>query len=147
MMTRALTAIALLLAMSACSRTAQNTATNSVTTSNAAATPNASAPAPAPAPAPQASVANQADAPTEEGDIAAGREQGPRPTPDQETREGCAGEIGLEKARELVLQCRDVSPATRPPCNTANSCELIQSEIDRGCRMLGEDAPPFCVPR
>lgn len=58
--------------------------------------------------------------------------------------EGCAGEIGQRAAEQLVLQCRDVSPATRPPCNVANSCALIRSEIARGCGMLGDDAPEYC---
>jgi hypothetical protein len=44
----------------------------------------------------------------------------------------------------LVEQCTDVSPSTRPPCNTANSCDLIQDEIERGCGFLKEDAPDFC---
>ncbi len=60
--------------------------------------------------------------------------------------EGCAGEIGQRAADQLVLQCRDVSPATRPPCNVANSCEMIRDEIARGCGMLGADAPEYCPP-
>lgn len=58
--------------------------------------------------------------------------------------EGCAGEIGQRAADQLVLQCRDVSPATRPPCNVANSCSMIRDEIARGCGMLGDDAPEYC---
>lgn len=58
--------------------------------------------------------------------------------------EGCAGEIGQRAAEQLVLQCRDVSPATRPPCNIANSCQMIRDEVARGCAMLGEDAPEYC---
>lgn len=57
---------------------------------------------------------------------------------------GCAGEIGQRAADQLVLQCRDVSPATRPPCNVANSCSMIRDEIARGCGMLGDDAPEYC---
>ncbi len=35
-------------------------------------------------------------------------------------------------------------PATRPPCNAANSCALIQEEITRDCAFLGKDAPAYC---
>lgn len=58
--------------------------------------------------------------------------------------DGCVGEIGQRAADQLVLQCRDVSPATRPPCNFANSCAMIRDEIARGCGMLGDDAPEYC---
>ncbi len=58
--------------------------------------------------------------------------------------EGCSAEIGQRAAEQLALQCRDVSPATRPPCNVANSCEMIRDEIARSCGMLGADAPEFC---
>jgi hypothetical protein len=147
MMTRALTAIALLLAAGACSREAQKNASNGANQTGAV---NSPAPAPAPAPPPaSANLATQAE--TEEQEQEAGtedeQEPEPAPTPEPEARQGCAGEIGPARARELALQCRDVSPATRPPCNVANSCEMIQSEIERGCELLGEDAPPFCVPR
>ena len=57
---------------------------------------------------------------------------------------GCTEEVGAKKAAEYVRHCRDVSPAMRPPCNAANSCELIISEIRRGYRFLKEDAPAFC---
>ncbi|WP_283843561.1 hypothetical protein [Brevundimonas albigilva] len=40
-----------------------------------------------------------------------------------------------------------VSPATRPPCNAANPCEMIQAEIDRSCAMWARDgnAPKECA--
>lgn len=56
----------------------------------------------------------------------------------------CRAEIGAARAGELVRQCREVSPATRPPCNAGNRCALIRSEIRRGCGIAGGDAPPFC---
>jgi len=45
----------------------------------------------------------------------------------------CLEEVGETKANRLVERCIMVSPATRPPCNVANTCETIQGEIDRGC--------------
>ncbi|MFT4056827.1 MAG: hypothetical protein QM681_20145 [Novosphingobium sp.] len=52
----------------------------------------------------------------------------------------CSSEIGEAAARKLVAQCIAVSPATRPPCNAANSCAMIRNEVARGCAILGEDA-------
>ena len=147
-MTRALTAIALLLAAAACGRQAPTNAGNSA---NGISGGNGAAAIPAPAPPEaRANVATEAEAEAEAEEQEAPADEGPEPRPappPEPEAEGCAGEIGLAKARELALQCRDVSPATRPPCNTANSCEMIQNEIDRGCELLGQDAPPFCVPR
>lgn len=59
----------------------------------------------------------------------------------------CATEIGQKKADELVQRCRMVSPATHSPCNTANSCITIQSEIDRSCALLGDNPPDDCAVR
>lgn len=56
----------------------------------------------------------------------------------------CAAELGPRGAAMLVKQCIAVSPATRPPCNAANSCQLIEDEILRGCALAGSDAAPFC---
>jgi hypothetical protein len=58
----------------------------------------------------------------------------------------CRLSAGPAKARRLVAQCLMVSPATHPPCNAANACDLIEDEIRRGCRMLDADAPTFCAP-
>ena len=52
----------------------------------------------------------------------------------------CSSEIGEAAARKLVAQCIAFSPATRPPCNAANSCAMIRNEVARGCAILGEDA-------
>lgn len=58
----------------------------------------------------------------------------------------CRDDIGDASARLLVRQCIQVSPATRPPCNASNSCEMIRDEIKRGCSFLVGDseAPSFC---
>ena len=59
---------------------------------------------------------------------------------------GCLAAIGKAAADRLVERCIQVSPATRPPCNVANPCALIQDEIDRSCAMYdpGEDKPAEC---
>jgi hypothetical protein len=57
----------------------------------------------------------------------------------------CQCEVGARQANLYVTQCREVSPATRPPCNAANACTLIISEIKRGCEFLKNDAPVYCA--
>ncbi|PHP20845.1 hypothetical protein CG471_05080 [Sphingobium sp. IP1] len=39
--------------------------------------------------------------------------------------------------------CRNVSPATHPPCNAANSCALIEDKIARGCAFLASGDRPL----
>ena len=56
----------------------------------------------------------------------------------------CTAEVGKARANQYVKHCRDVSPATRPPCSAGNACRLILDEIRRGCRFLEEDAPDYC---
>jgi hypothetical protein len=56
----------------------------------------------------------------------------------------CLQSAGKARADQLVKQCLQVSPATRPPCNAQNSCELITDEIRRSCALLGLAAPSFC---
>lgn len=56
----------------------------------------------------------------------------------------CDEQIGKAKAAELVKQCKNVSPATHPPCSGGNSCDMITDEIKRGCKILGDDAPAYC---
>ena len=51
----------------------------------------------------------------------------------------CLAEIGEARSKRLVARCIAVSPATRPPCHSANPCEMIQGEIDRSCAMYGAD--------
>jgi Lysozyme inhibitor LprI len=58
----------------------------------------------------------------------------------------CSRSVDRSIADTLVRQCMQVSPATHPPCNADNACDLIRDEIKRGCAMLDkEDAPAFCA--
>lgn len=59
----------------------------------------------------------------------------------------CLTDIGATASARLVERCRAVSPATRPPCNAANPCALIQNEIDRSCGQYGpgEARPAECA--
>lgn len=59
----------------------------------------------------------------------------------------CLNDIGEAAAQRLVDRCIAVSPATRPPCNVANPCEMIQGEIDRSCEQYapGEAKPSECA--
>lgn len=68
---------------------------------------------------------------------------GPSSTPSPATQGivSCAAEIGRAKAQRLADQCRNVSPATRPPCNVANSCAMIRSEIARSCSVIDNGSP------
>ncbi|WP_242912463.1 hypothetical protein [Brevundimonas pishanensis] len=54
----------------------------------------------------------------------------------------CREERGDEAAQALVRRCIAVSPATRPPCNVANPCQMIENEIKRGCDFFGPDEKP-----
>lgn len=54
----------------------------------------------------------------------------------------CAAELGVGAAERRAKVCRNVSPATRPPCNVANSCAMIEDEIARGCALFeGKGSP------
>ena len=55
----------------------------------------------------------------------------------------CEAEIGAAAAAKRVAICRDVSPATHPPCNAANSCAMIDGEIARSCAL---SADTDCTP-
>lgn len=69
----------------------------------------------------------------------------PRPVPLDERP--CVEVLGEAASARLVQRCIAVSPATRPPCNSANPCGLIQGEIDRSCAMWtrdGETLPKEC---
>lgn len=54
----------------------------------------------------------------------------------------CRQAIGEAASARLVRRCIAVSPATRPPCNAANPCDLIQSEIDRSCAQYPANGKP-----
>lgn len=55
----------------------------------------------------------------------------------------CAADIGSAAAAKRVAICRNVSPATRPPCNAANSCAMIEDEIARSCALFDGDGEPM----
>jgi hypothetical protein len=57
----------------------------------------------------------------------------------------CLNAVGIERSRQLVNECIQVSPATHPPCNAQNACSLIVNEIKRGCALIGQGAPGFCA--
>jgi peptide methionine sulfoxide reductase MsrB len=56
----------------------------------------------------------------------------------------CEKTVGKQVANELVRQCLQVSSATHSPCNSQNSCKLIEDEIQRGCGLLSANLPAFC---
>jgi hypothetical protein len=100
------------------------------------------APAPTEPAAPPPVVPTPAKEP--QAGIPEGPDMAPRPVPVAETP--CRETLGAAEADRLVKICRNVSPATRPPCNAANPCALIQNEIDRSCAMWTRDgnAPADC---
>lgn len=57
--------------------------------------------------------------------------------------QSCSAEVGLSAATRRVAVCRNVSPATRPPCNVANSCAMIENEIARSCALFDGEGPPM----
>ncbi|MFD1793813.1 lysozyme inhibitor LprI family protein [Ochrobactrum teleogrylli] len=63
---------------------------------------------------------------------------------DSDAAMDCRQEIGAKAANILVNQCKEISPATNPPCNSGNSCDLIRDEIKRGCGMVGGKKPSYC---
>lgn len=72
--------------------------------------------------------------------IPEGPDMAPRPAPVAEIP--CRDTLGAAEADRLVKICRNVSPATRPPCNAANPCALIQGEINRSCALWERDGNP-----
>lgn len=78
-----------------------------------------------------------ADAPPQEEAIA----------PTEASSTACNLDQGADAAQKLVNRCIAVSPATHPPCNAANPCQMIQDEIDRSCAMYGpgETKPAECA--
>ena len=98
------------------------------------------APAPAPTPAETEMPSNTAGDP-ETMPEAPGSERVDR---DAE-QVSCADEIGEAEAQILVDQCINMSPATHPPCNVQNSCDMIRGEIARGCA-FGDTSgnPDYC---
>ena len=78
-----------------------------------------------------------ADAPPQEEVIA----------PAEASSTSCNLDQGADAAQALVNRCIAVSPATHPPCNAANPCQMIQDEIDRACAQYGpeETRPAQCA--
>jgi hypothetical protein len=67
-------------------------------------------------------------------------------SPGDQTEKSCSSTAGSARARRMVKQCLQVSPATHPPCNAQNSCDLIIDEIKRGCALLdAKERPAFCA--
>ncbi|MDQ1154801.1 hypothetical protein [Brevundimonas sp. SORGH_AS_0993] len=102
-------------------------------------------PAPRPRPRPSTPAPEQpkpAETPSEEpqATIPEGPDMAPVRVPVSEV--ACRDAIGASAAARLVERCIQVSPATRPPCNAANPCALIQNEIDRSCRLSARDGAP-----
>jgi len=95
--------------------------------------PDSAAPAAGAAPDP----VMPADAPPQEDVIA----------PAEAASTSCILDQGSDGAMELVRRCMAVSPASHPPCNPENPCQLIQDEIDRSCAMYkpGETRPAECA--
>ena len=98
------------------------------------AVPLKDAPAPVAPPRPKPDLKPEAVAPEPEPTKA----ETPAVTPVGEPG-SCLAEIGEARSKRLVERCIAVSPATRPPCNSANPCDMIQGEIDRSCAMYGAD--------
>jgi hypothetical protein len=61
------------------------------------------------------------------------------------TKGTCLNAVGIERSRQLVNECLQVSPTTHPPCNAQNACSLIVDEIKRGCALITQGAPGFCA--
>ena len=57
----------------------------------------------------------------------------------------CDQQIGKAAAKRLADRCLMVSPASHPPCNVANACEMIRDEITRSCALFGADKPKECA--
>ena len=58
----------------------------------------------------------------------------------------CTLDQGADGAAALAARCTAVSPASHPPCNPANPCQMIQDEIDRSCALWEKrgDVPAEC---
>ncbi|MBU1273504.1 MAG: hypothetical protein KJ728_08725 [Alphaproteobacteria bacterium] len=96
----------------------------------------------APGPAPAGNPAAPTPAPSEDAQarIPEGPDMRPERIPASEIP--CREQIGEAASARLVERCIQVSPATHPPCNAANPCDLIQGEIDRSCKLWARDGDP-----
>ena len=50
-----------------------------------------------------------------------------------------------ERWADWVARCAAVSPTPLPFCGPNASRAEIEAEIARGCDLLDDEAPPFCV--
>ena len=98
--------------------------------------------APVAPPAKAETPAKEPEKPAEEpqASIPEGPDMPAQPVPISEVP--CREAIGAAASARLVERCIQVSPATRPPCNAANPCDLIQGEIDRSCKLWARDGDP-----
>lgn len=69
---------------------------------------------------------------------------GSEPGAGHSSEKSCAKTVGKKVAGELVRRCLQVSPGTHAPCNEKNSCKVMEDEIQRGCELMGVNAPGFC---
>ena len=92
-------------------------------------------------------VAMPEDAPPQEEAIIEDAAPAVPPAGGQGEPGSCLSEMAAAASARLVQRCIAVSPATHPPCNAANPCEMIQGEIDRSCAMYGpgETRPAECA--
>lgn len=90
---------------------------------------------------------NTSASPSSQAAVQQSASQAPPPAPTDpapaSTPLSCADEIGATAAQKRADICRNVSPATHPPCNIANSCAMIEDEIARSCAMTGPDEKPM----
>ena len=131
----ACTALAAALALSACQPRAEAPA-EPASTAAPAASETPAGPAMAPTSA-QTTVQPSASPQEPQARIPEGQDMRPERVPASDT--ACREQIGEAAAARLVERCIHVSPATRPPCNAANPCDLIQGEIDRSCKLWERD--------
>jgi hypothetical protein len=47
----------------------------------------------------------------------------------------CLKSVGAHRAARYVQECLQQSPAVYPPCNAQNACDIILSEVRRGCQL------------
>jgi len=144
----ACSALALALTLSACQQGDAPVPETTQTTTEAPAeaipaptqpVPPATTPTATPAPVSSSSPVKEPQA-----SIPEGPDMAPRPVPADD--QPCSATLGAAEADRLARVCRNVSPATRPPCNVANPCGMIQDEIDRSCALWERDgnAPADC---
>ena len=124
---------------------APNASSSGASSSDASSSGTVSSAVPSPAapgPAPAGNPAAPTPAPSEDARarIPEGPDMRPERIPASEIP--CREQIGEAASARLVERCIQVSPATHPPCNAANPCDLIQGEIDRSCKLWARDGDP-----